>query len=88
MTHSLKTWPEPFAAVLRGDKTAEFRKNDRGFAAGDELVLMEWAPNPSLRAGGEYTGRAIAPLRVTDVRAGGQFGIPDGYAMLSFKRLL
>ena len=30
-THYLKTWPEPFAAILDGRKMFEVRVNDRGF---------------------------------------------------------
>lgn len=42
--HSLKTLPVYFAAVLRGDKTFEVRKNDRNFQTGDTLVLREYDP--------------------------------------------
>jgi hypothetical protein len=78
-THELKTWPDPFDAMWRGDKTAEFRKDDREprFTVGDILHLREWNPTS-----GRYCGREIW-ARVTDVRAGGVFGIPEGYAMIS-----
>lgn len=51
-THELKTWPEPYEAIVRGIKTFELRRNDRGFAVGDVLTLHEYDPEA-----GEYTGR-------------------------------
>lgn len=46
-THHLKTWPEPFEAVIDGRKRFEFRWDDRGFAVGDILLLKKWDPTPS-----------------------------------------
>lgn len=43
--HTLKTLPEPFAAVAAGAKRAEMRRDDRGFEAGDLLVLREFDPS-------------------------------------------
>lgn len=42
--HELKTWPESFEAIVRGEKRHEVRKADREFAVGDELVLREFVP--------------------------------------------
>lgn len=43
--HDLKTWPQPFAAVRRGEKTHEVRgTTDRVFEVGDALVLREFVP--------------------------------------------
>ena len=61
--HELKTRPGFFEAVWRGEKTFELRKDDRGFRAGDTLVLREWKP------GTEYTGRSIEAI-VTYLMAG------------------
>lgn len=52
MIHELKTLPEYFEAVRKGDKTFELRKNDRDFKVGDHLALNEWD-------GEKYTGRAL-----------------------------
>lgn len=53
-THDLKTWPKFFGAVLSGAKTFEARKDDRGFAVGDRLVLREWDPETD-----RYTGASL-----------------------------
>lgn len=78
--HKLKTWPEFFERIIRGDKRAEFRLDDRGFAKGDVLTLQEWSPN-NLR----YSGRKVSVV-ISDIVRGPHFGIPDGYCMMSFKR--
>lgn len=51
MIHALKTLPEYFEAVRKGDKTFEMRKDDRDFRVGDYLALNEWD-------GEKYTGRS------------------------------
>lgn len=73
--HELKTWPEPFDAILRGVKRFEFRKDDRWFDVGDILRLREWSQNDG------YTGRSV-DVRVTYLLAAG-FGIPPGYVVMS-----
>lgn len=79
VTHVLKTWPEPFQAVWDGRKTAEFRRNDRGFREGDYVELLEYDPKSKY-----FSGRKIM-ARITHVVGGpSPFGIPDGFAMLSF----
>jgi hypothetical protein len=40
--HDLKVAPEHFASLWDGTKTAELRKDDRGFAVGDTLLLCEY----------------------------------------------
>lgn len=74
--HYLKTWPDFFAAIVDGNKRFEVRKNDRGFAVGDTLVLREY----SLLNG--YTGRESRWL-IGYMLTGPQFGIEAGYSVLS-----
>jgi hypothetical protein len=72
--HDLKCHPEPFNALVVGDKTFEFRKDDRGFELHDLLRVREWH--------GEYTGRCML-LNVTYLLRGPAFGIPEGFIVMS-----
>ncbi len=74
--HELKTWPDFFADVQLGLKNFEVRKDDRGFIAGDILLLREWSPEQ--RA---YTGARIKK-QVMYVLQGGQFGVEPGYVVM------
>lgn len=89
--HELKCWPEPFQAAVDGTKTHEWRKDDRGYAVGDVLVLNEWDPTPTLalppnrgKQSGGYSGRS-ARFEVTYVSRG-QFGIPADHVVLSIRK--
>lgn len=53
MIHELKTFPEYFEAVIKGEKLFEVRKNDRPFHKGDLLALNEY--NPETKC---YSGRS------------------------------
>jgi hypothetical protein len=77
--HELKTWPEFFTPVIEGRKTAEYRKDDRGFHLGDTIWLREWEPSTE-----EYTGREACAI-VTHITGGAL--LPDHYVMLSFGRV-
>jgi hypothetical protein len=77
--HPLKTWPEPFTATWNGLKPFEIREDDRGFAAGDRLQLLEWDPT-----GQRFTGRQLMAL-VTYVLRGQQavdFGLRPGFVAM------
>lgn len=87
-THELKTWPDPFQAVLDGTKTFEWRRNDRGFEVGDVLVLREWDPGPTmpfLRDLSGWTGRRVV-VQVDYILASG-FDLPAGYVVMSIRKL-
>lgn len=76
-TKELKIWPEYFKAVSEDIKTFEVRKNDRGFRAGDTLVLKEWIP-----AENRYTGREIRRKISYIINGTGEFGILVGFCVM------
>ncbi len=84
--HDLKTWPEPFQAVLDGIKHHEIRIDDRGYAVGDVLRLREFRVDVSLGvySEGEYTGRARR-VRVTYKTPGGAWGLPGNLCVMSIE---
>lgn len=75
--HELKADPKPFCDVWIGDKTAEVRRNDRDFRAGEFILLRE------LEANG-YTGRQVL-ARITHVQSG--YGLPVDIVVLSMSVL-
>lgn len=89
--HELKIWPSGFEAILAGEQTFEYRRNDRDFAVGDVVVLTEWDPANhrhrssigGLTVYGGYTGRQIR-ARIS-YKLEGTFGVPPGYAVLALR---
>lgn len=73
--HRIKVWPSQFLPTFDGRKRHEWRKNDRDFAVGDELVLEEFDPHRK-----EYTGRVLTG-RITWITEG--FGVPDGWCVMT-----
>jgi hypothetical protein len=78
MEHTLKCWPEHYAAIDSGAKTCELRLNDRPYQRGDALLLKEWEPVENA-----YTGRELR-VRVTHILSGGPWLAP-GYVALSIR---
>ena len=78
-THDLKTWPEPFEAVWRGEKHHEVRVDDRSFAVGDELLLREWDPKTET-----YSNRGIQ-VRVTHITR--EPFVPAPLCVMSFQHV-
>lgn len=83
-THELKVWPVYFRRLADGLKTFEIRKNDRGYQAGDTLILREYDPAgdhddcPDERcATRRYTGAQIR-RRIGFVASGRLFGLDLG----------
>jgi len=86
-THHLKTWPEFFEGAADGRKPFEVRRDDRGYAVGDTLILQEWEPawdEPYNEHPARYTGREVTRTVVYVLR-GGQFGIEDGYVVMGIQ---
>lgn len=79
-THELKTVQPHLSAVQSGSKRAEIRRDDRGFAVGDVLVLREYDP-----AADALTGRFVE-VRVTHVLRGFE-GLATGFVALSIEPL-
>ncbi|MDT1958956.1 ASCH/PUA domain-containing protein [Carnobacterium divergens] len=75
-THTLKTEPSYFEAVLNGSKKFEIRKNDRNYQVGDFLLLQEWDPKESM-----YTGRSV----LVKIIYMSDFKQNEGYVVLSIE---
>ena len=77
--HELKTWPGFFDGLMTHQKSAEVRRNDRGFKVGDLLVLREFNAETD-----DYTGRFENRIvsRVDDLRL--VIG-REGFVLLSFE---
>ena len=81
--HELKCWPDYFRAIVRGDKTFEVRRDDRGFQKGDILHLVEYDPKKVEPF--RLTGN-VEQLLISYVLTGGQFGIESGYVVLGLQK--
>jgi len=86
-THDLKTWPEPFQAILDGRKRYEIRENDRGFTVGDGLFLREFRIDvgQGVLSDGAYTGRTCL-VYVTYMTRGGEWGLPPTLCVMSIAK--
>ena len=81
MVHKLKILPEYFEPIVRGEKTFELRKDDRGYNVGDILDLMEWNLN-----GHFFTGRMKSKRITYILRNAPQYGLMDGYCILGLEQ--
>lgn len=75
--HDLKIHPSPLADLMSGAKTAEVRRNDRGFQVGDTVRLMEVNPET-----GNWTGATDHVRTISHIQTG--YGLPDGMCVLSY----
>lgn len=77
ITHEVKCWPEPFAAVRSRLKPWELRKNDRDYRVGDTLRQFEWSPDDCA-----YTGETDEQ-EIIWALYGPAFGLPEGYVIMT-----
>lgn len=75
--HELKTWLDSYDSIASKIKQFDIRKNDRNFKVGDTFILKEWDPETK-----KYTGN-ILNANVDYILHGGQFGIEEGYCVMS-----
>jgi hypothetical protein len=85
-THELKTWAAPFGSLWQGDKTFEWRRDDRTprFAVADELILDEYDPVSHVFLGRRVVARVTHLIRGDD-RFTNAFGVPAGYVIMSVR---
>jgi hypothetical protein len=79
VTHNLKTWPKPFAALVKGIKRFEWRFDDRLYQLGHVLHLFEYDPEVHL-----FTGASVKAT-VTYLLTWGP-GISRGYLVMSITK--
>ena len=79
--HDLRTWPEPFQAMVDGIKRHEVRVADRAFQTNDVVGLHEWDPET-----GCYTGRALW-FRIGYVSRGPDWGLPKELVVFTLVEL-
>lgn len=81
MKHELKILPCYFQDVWDGKKTFELRRDDRDFQVGDLLILREWDNMTQM-----YTGSALVVEVTYILRNAPQYGLENGYCIMSIKR--
>ena len=79
--HDLKCWPAYFAAVRAGGKPFEIRRNDRDFAVGDTVRLLEFDPETET-----FTGQVEERL-ITFLLSEEDFGVVHGFVAIGFGRV-
>ena len=79
-SHEIKVDPELFRDIRVGLKTAEVRKDDRGYQVGDILIIYPFDIGTQKRTSSNFIHR-----EVTHKVDGGKYGIEAGYCLLSMK---
>mgnify|MGYP000173923804 CR=1 FL=1 len=79
--HQIKIDRALFQDLRLGRKTAEVRKDDRNYQVGDILIIYPFDKETGKPDGVDFVCREI-----THKLSGGQFGIEQGYCLLSIKK--
>ena len=79
MIHAVKSYPEYYAAALKGRKPFEVRSNDRDYKVGDFLAINEYNPDSK-----EYTGKCFLVV-IMYILNDPQYCKP-GFAVLGIRR--
>ena len=79
--HKLKVDLYLWQSLVNGTKTAEVRKNDRDFAVGDILILYPYGK-------GIKACRTFLERKITHIVHGPNYGIQEGYSLLSFNEIV
>jgi hypothetical protein len=89
MLHELKVWPPYFQHLLERRKRFEVRRNDRGFAVGDEIKFREYVPQSHGLQESYYTGRELVLVvnYILDPRPGRDpdCGLVAGFVVLGLR---
>ena len=83
-THRLKTLPQFFDAVQRGDKRFDVRRNDRQFQRGDIVILQYFHPKDGYARGPDMKMKEMR-FRVGWTLHGPAFGVEAGYCVFSLE---
>jgi hypothetical protein len=87
--HRLKTDPGPWWAVEIGEKTWEYRENDRDFERGDIVELEYFDPprDDRMPVPGAPPRADVLVFRIGFILHGGPYGIPEGYCIFTLEPL-
>lgn len=88
MNHVVKSWSMFYRDIEKGIRTSDIRLNDRRYAIGDTMQLLEFNPLEF-----KYTGRE-SMVEITYIQTNksnpcaiSQFALHDDYVVLSIKKI-
>ena len=82
MTHHLNCTHECFEKMLLGVQNFDFRRNDRDFKVGDELVQHELDEVSLINDPVQFTGRTFT-AKVMYVLYGPAYGVPERHCIMA-----